>query len=214
MLDPVLPLARLARRAHQGTLLFGDLSAVVRWVIDPRTGHLLTPVEHAVLDHRHDLRIAAPDETDDSLQLSLTAEPIPDWKDCPSCDRWLAYYHRPDKPVWLRMTIAGARLGFDVYDLDDLDARNPLAADETALIKHANARRSALEQLIHAHTGQPGLEPLTVGADPWGLDIRTRIGVLRLEFPDPTPNAGTPSAAVRDHAATAAAIDALFNPDR
>ncbi len=122
------------------------------------------------------LALMIPDEGDDALQLLVRAEEFDAARDrC--ADRWQAYFGRADQRRWARLRIDAARFAATILDGADLAWDSPLAAHQTALCRTANADPSRLAQICRA-----GSEATAVGVDEWGLDVRTRIGVVRVSF--------------------------------
>ncbi len=60
---------------------------------------------------------------------------------------------------------------------------NPLAVDELALLKQLNAQPRALLKALCVTTKVDCEEPIAVGVDAGGIDIRRLHDVARLPFP-------------------------------
>ncbi|NOG54328.1 MAG: DUF2470 domain-containing protein [Planctomycetes bacterium] len=72
----------------------------------------------------------------------------------------------------------------DVFDSTELLLRNPLADAEPRVCRWMNRERAeALHRLCRAYADMDVQDPLMVGIDPAGLDIRARFGIVRLPSP-------------------------------
>jgi hypothetical protein len=184
---------RLLRRYHEATLQYHERRAEIRFVIDGATGDLILPAEPGFAGEvgGHDVVLHLPDEIQRDLQLAATAELIPRPEAEESVDRWSAYHAaggggaRPGARVWLRCRIDGGKaphtLG-EVYSGESLTRPNGLRKGEARLIKQLNADREALGRLCKSRARVDVADPLCVGIDPHGLDIRARFGIVRVEF--------------------------------
>jgi hypothetical protein len=186
--------ARLLRRHHAGVLLADETVKHVRFVLDGRDGRPVLPFEPALFDTEQ-VVLFTPDESDDSLQLLVNPEEITNWRALEVCDRWQTYHGRPDAAAWAHLTIAGCKERSRVTDGEALLAPNPLLASEPRLCREANAQKPLVVSLAERLTTRPQPEALLVGIDPWGVDLRLRTGLLRVEFAPGTPDARTEEAA-------------------
>lgn len=184
------PAIRALRDHRTGVLLADGLVLPVRFVIDGRTGRLVFPCGAAVLD-AEELVLHVPEERDDALQLLIHAAPTDPGADG-ACDRWLGAFGTPDVARWASCTVESGRLGGAVIDGDVLTLVNPLCAAEPALCRRLNADRAALTRLCTRFAGVEVPEPLCVGMDPGGVDVRARFGVVRVPF---AVDAATPAQA-------------------
>jgi hypothetical protein len=72
-------------------------------------------------------------------------------------------------------------VGF-VVDGADLNTINTLHADETALCRELNADPARLAAMCLRETRTSVADPVAVGVDPFGIAVRARFGVVRVEF--------------------------------
>ncbi|MGD9688694.1 MAG: hypothetical protein AB7K52_02965 [Phycisphaerales bacterium] len=188
-----LPLTRHLR-AHRHSVLRAADAALEGgvWrsstVIDPLTGHLVAPFSPApdprLLD---ELTLFIPDEGDDAAQVHASIS----WIDDPAFhamgDRWMAYHGVRPPGRLARLIPRGFRFRGRVYDVEQVDLRNVLASDEPRLVRTANADRARLARAAARAAAGDIVDPLCVGVDALGIDVRTRLGVQRVEFPREAP---------------------------
>lgn len=186
--DPSPDGLRLLRRYREATLQFHERRAEVRFVIDNPTGALVMPVEPGFAA-ASELTLHLPDEVTLHLQLAVTPSQIDRPESRESVDRWHAYHAAagtlPPGRLWLICEIeAGKRPDSptDVYGPEVLMQPNPLRSTEPRLVKLINSRRDRLARLCRKHAAAEVQDPLCVGVDPLGLDVRARFGVIRVEF--------------------------------
>lgn len=178
--DQLSHLLRLLRRSHEGLLACDGLVDPVRYTIHPLIGAPVLPVgAHALQAESVTLHI--PDESPDALHLIGRMTPIDPNRDG-ACDRWLACFGKPATTRWGVMEIEAARRADFIVDGDQARLANPLASSEGAICKRFNADPTALSRLAHAKSGVDISDPRLVGVDPFGIDIRARFGVVRIEF--------------------------------
>lgn len=84
--------------------------------------------------------------------------------------------------VWAVATIEAAKTETLVFSPEELGAANALRADEPRLIRELNKDKAALARACRRHCGVDVADPVAVGLDPLGIDVRARFGILRLEF--------------------------------
>lgn len=188
-----LDLAREVLTANlEGQLRFDGHGARIRYIFDPRDGRLVASVPVAVL-LAAELVLDIPEETDDALQLLVTAEEA---AESIATDRWLAYHGQPEFPRWATFWIDSARHGPWVFDGEGLTSINPFTADEPSICKKLNADPARLASLAQRRAGVPIPKPLCVGVDPGGLHIRATFGVIRVRFEKPANTAAEAQATI------------------
>lgn len=164
-----------------------DAAFSLRTVIAPPLGRLVADLPDSLRD-AESAALHIPDERDDALHLLVTPEPI-DPDDPPPgvgewLDRFIAYHlqWRARTPALLR--IDAAKWDAEVVDADELNLTNPLAPIESRLLKLLNADRARLSAICRARAETDEDEPVAVGIDPDGFDIRAHIGVVRCHAGD------------------------------
>ncbi len=184
---------RLLRRHHEGALIFGERRADVRFIIEPAEGRLVLPIEPVALEAEHWV-VIAPDEADRRMEVLLEPREIerPEAEAC--VDRWRAYFGEAPSKRWASCHVLGLRGWFDgraggeepeVFDTEALAPASTLAACEGRLLKRINGQRERLRAVCRRGVGGASVdvaEPLCVGVDQFGLDVRARFGVVRVEF--------------------------------
>lgn len=178
--------------ALSGLIRAGDVFEPVKLVIDPATGFPALSVGHWAIEDP-DLSLYLPEDHPDGVQLSGRLREV-DLQNHAAADRWMAYYGKP------------TRVGFGIFEIESYKRLDVVVDGPQAAIKHdfrpsegalLRALRSREADLIRACRRLSGLEPetaLAVGVDPYGLDVRVRFGVMRLDFPE---HAETHDAAAR-----------------
>jgi hypothetical protein len=175
---------RLIADNREGKVAFEEHVVPMTFIRAPKSGHLLASVPVALL-MADEIVLYVPDETDDALQLLLTAEQV---EESSLTDRHAAYFPEPDHVRWAELYIDAGRLNEYVFDGDALMTPNPLAPCEVSLIKALNADRDALRAATAARANREVTEPVAVGVDPLGADIRARFGIVRLPFESESPD--------------------------
>ena len=104
-----------------------------------------------------------------------------------AADRWRAYHGEPRLTHWAAAEIQGAKFQGSVVEHEALNAPNPFHSCEGRLCKRLNADRSALGAASRRLKGVDIKDPLAVGVDPRGVDVRARFGIVRLAFADEAP---------------------------
>ncbi len=148
------------------------------FVIDGRAGRLFMPLPRTLLEPG-DLTLCVPEDDDRGLQVLCETAPADEGADGRWFDRWMAY-HGPPSGVMAVLTVVSCKHAGRVGEAGDLELANPLAEAESRLVRALNADRAALGRAAAASLLVEVHEPLAVGVDPRGIDIRTRIGVLRV----------------------------------
>jgi len=198
---------RALRRHHEGTLQHHERVQQVRLVIEASSGRIVMPVEPALAAagaEGAEMLLWLPGESDWDAQASIVPRPIDRPESVEAVDRWAAYHGTTTLTAWARCELDGLKTEVQVFGPEDVQIPNALGRDEYPLIRHANTERERLCAACKKHAAVPVADPLCVGVDPFGLDVRARFGIVRLEFP-PGIEASTADAARRE-------IDRLLGP--
>lgn len=173
--------ARRAFRAERkGVLVYDGLSCHLRFVVDPRTGHVVAPVEPGVFEC-FEAVLYLPEESEEALQLLLTPESV-DGETHPAAYRWRIHHGDPEYAQWAKFHVESGRQGPMVFDGDAFMVASPLEGAEPGLCKLLNADREALREACHRELNVDIECPVCVGVDRDGLHVRARWGLVRLEF--------------------------------
>ena len=175
---------RALHRHHRGTLQHFERVSEVKLIVEASSGQIVMPIEPALARAGEaDMLLWLPAESDWDMQAVVIARPIERPESCEAVDRWKAYHGTTSFTTWARCEIDGAKTASAVFLPEDVQVPNPLGRGEYALIRHANTRADALAIACKRHAATPIADPLCVGADPFGIDVRARFGIIRLEFP-------------------------------
>ncbi len=175
---------RALRRHHRATLQHHERVAEVRFVLEAASGKVVMPVEPGFAgENVESVLLWLPAESDWDMQAVVNPRPIDRPEASEAVDRWKAYHGSTSLTVWVRGEIEGVKTKQAVYLIEDVQMPNPLGRGEYALIRRANAEQSALAAACKSHAATLVSDPLCVGADPYGIDVRARFGIIRLEFP-------------------------------
>lgn len=170
---------RHIRRYSKGVLRIGDRAVPTRFVIDGRDGSVVYPCGE---DEAENAVLSVPDDGFDEMGLllesSLFAVRFDEVK-----DRHQAYHGDAGSVDWFKARVESVKWKGEVFSGDELLGANPLRADEPALVRTLNADRDRLREVTRLLTGVKPEEGVCVGVDPIGMDVRTRVGVIRVEWP-------------------------------
>ncbi len=192
-MDPTHDEAARTLRRHTRCLVLADAAPLeCRFIIDGCTGELVLGAEPALLN-ADELVLGLPDDSFNAeATVLLDHRPADEdrWT-----DRHLAY-HPEARPVrWIRARVDAIKLrSGEVVPGERLGLVNPLAPVEPELCKRLNADRDALRALCRLMTGAELEQPVGVGVDRLGVDVRARFGIIRLDLPAPCED---PDEAVR-----------------
>ncbi|MEQ9617410.1 MAG: hypothetical protein RLN60_05185 [Phycisphaerales bacterium] len=190
---------RLLADNREGTVAFEGAFIPFKCIRSPKGGHLIASVPVALL-MADEVIAFLPEERDDALQLLLTAEQV---EESALTDRFLAYFPEPEHVRWAELWIDAGRLNEYVFDGDALMTPNALAGEEIPLLRVLNEDKGALKRACATHCTTEVAEPLAVGVDELGVDIRAHFGIVRLPFAD----------AITDADAARAHIESILRGD-
>ncbi|MEM9065499.1 MAG: hypothetical protein AAGB51_08430 [Planctomycetota bacterium] len=175
--SPELEQDRAAFRAlRTGVLVTEQAARAVKFVFDPRTGHLVLTLPAAALREGQAV-LSAPDEADDAFQALVRLDETDESGHGPAIDRWRAAHGEPRGELFISAEVEAVKRPGEVHDGERFCEANMLLDDEPRLLRELNADREALARAT-------GDEALAVGVDQFGLDIRLAFGVKRLQFPE------------------------------
>lgn len=186
MLDPnanILHRAmHLMRSAWSCTLLFDETPFETQCMIDPRTGQFLVAIINDALEAT-DVTLACPrDSFDTRLRISIQLDQTVSEE---QYDRFTAYHLPAAAPLLARASYEYAKLDSgEVITPDQCPLVNPLVDQYGPLCRTLNADRDRLARLCLSISGVKHEQPLAVGVDPDGIDIRASFGLVRIKLPD------------------------------
>lgn len=177
--DTTIEARRHIRRFVSGVLLAGERAVPTDFVIDGRDGSVVYPCAE---DEADGPVLAVPHDGFDEMMLlldSVVFEPRFDEVK----DRHQAYHGDAGSVVWFKARVDSVKWKGAVFDGEALLAENPLRPDEPAIVRTLNADRGRLCEVTRLLTGVKPEQGVCVGVDPIGMDVRTRVGVIRVEWP-------------------------------
>lgn len=180
-------LRRELRSHHRADLLYGERVFAGRFVLDQVAARLVLPSPPDAA-HADEHTVMIPRDDDDAVQVLAIYETL-DPRAEPACDRYLAYHGVPHGLSWTAFRMEAIKWRGAVVDGTQLQLRSDLHADEPRLVRELNADRERLAAACRRVRGERIDEPLAVGVDADGVDVRHRFGVLRLGFDAPAANA-------------------------
>lgn len=179
---PPIDALHFLRRQVTGVIVADEAVYPRRFVLDPASGNPVVTLPLGV-EEAESIVLHVPDEGDPSLQLLAELRWLePGGTDGAASDRFLIYHGKGEDSRFASLRIADAKWTLGVALVEDLLVPNPIAGDEPKLCKRLNADRARLADIVLEHAGRDVAEPVAVGVDPDGFDVRTRTGLVRVEF--------------------------------
>ena len=177
-------------RGHtRGDLQFEDHARPIKFVIGP-DGRVAASVMFAMLE-AVDTVLFVPREGDLAMEMGVTLLRLDErGGDGALTDRWRIYHGDPQDIHWAFLEIDAARYEGSVIDGPALVRANPLADDESRLCRMINQEhRQDLEPLCRRVADVEIENPVMVGIDPLGIDVRGPFDVVRVPSTEPMPTA-------------------------
>lgn len=192
---------RTARRHTRGVLSADEVILPCALVWQPRSGHAILSVPPYWV-HAADLVLSLPDDGAPEVEASCVAREL-DASTDESVDWYRAYHGDGAHPRWIELRAECWRMGGAVWDGDEVTFANPLIVEIGALCRELNAAPGVLQracEMMHHFTPET---PVCVGVDQFGLDVRTRFQVVRVEFPEACPTGDAVRRSIRGFLASA-----------
>lgn len=179
---------RFLRSHTTGDVRFDGQFRPLKYVIGP-DGRPVAPVTAAVLKCL-DTVLFVPDDSEGAMQVQVTLSALDSGGPGGALtDRWRIYHGEPrdrHDTCWTVMEIDAARFGRCVIDGHELVRANQFAAEEARLCRQINGHHADSLQRACLHAAGFDVEnPVLVGVDPLGFDVRRRFDVIRLPAPQP-----------------------------
>ena len=171
-------------RGHtQGELQFEENVSPLRFVFDTG-GRPIAPVMYIMLEAQNTV-LFVPEFAEGVMEVQVTLSALDaEGPEGALADRWRIYHGDPSDVRWARFDIDAARYGKWVIDGELLMRPNPLAGDEARLCRTINqAHRDRLGAVCRHFADADVEDPLVVGIDPLGFDVRRRFDIVRLPAP-------------------------------
>ena len=171
-----------ALRGHTtGEMMFEDHLRPVKYCIEPDEGRLVSPVMYAMLS-TVDTTLFVPQCVEEAVEVQITIEPFEErGPHAAYCDRWRVYHGEPDDIYWAFLSVDAVRFHGAIIDGEALMRPNPFASAEPRICKHMNGEHKDDMRLLCEHYAEIIVEnPVMVGVDPLGIDVRGRFDVIRV----------------------------------
>lgn len=174
---------RFLRRHYSGVVVADEVIFARNFVIDPASGELVAALPASV-DEAESIVLHVPDESSGSMQLMVECRQLDANRDS-ACDRFLIYHGRAEGARFVAMRPIDVKWAVFETRIEDFFRPSELAADEPRLCRQLNEDAHALAGLVKRLSDRATIEPKAVGIDVLGLDVRTRTGLVRVEFVEP-----------------------------
>ena len=162
------------------SLKFGENMYEVSYVI-ASDGRLVISAMVAMLQPC-DTTMYIPEYIDDCMELHVTLTQFKEMgEEGILADRWQIYHGEPPDVQWAVIEIDAARFHEMFVDGEGLCRQNELAELESAICKSLNEHEDAVRRGGLSKTNIDVTNPLVVGVDPLGVDIRAPFGIVRVQ---------------------------------
>ncbi len=177
------------RSNSTATVKFGEHSHDLSYVI-ASTGELIIPAMVAMLQPC-DIVMFVPEYCDNCMEMHVSLQQfLPTGEQGMLADRWNVYHGDSPDVQWALVAIDMARFHEMFVDGESLCRENPLAETEASVCKELNMqRKDAVRATCLAKTNVSVKEPVVIGIDPLGVDIRAPFGVVRIPTLEPFASA-------------------------
>jgi len=172
------------RRNSTSTIKFGENLQDVSYVIT-QEGLVIIPAMIAMLQP-YDTVMYVPDFSEGCMEMHVSLEGFDETEtNGQYADRWRVYHGEPPDVQWAIATIDAVRFHDMFMDGEELGQANPLASDEAAFCTLLNTNHKDNVKTVCAKTSNVEVhDPVVVGVDPKGIDVRATFGIVRIEFPE------------------------------
>jgi hypothetical protein len=166
-------------------LRFDENLRPIKYVIAP-DGRPAAPVMVAMVQSV-DSVLFVPEFVDGAMEIQATLHEFQEkGREGAVADRWRIYHGEPQDVRWAFLHIDAVRFKGFVIDGEAMMRPNPLAADEAALCRLMNQQRLDDLRVLCERFGRMRVEqPVMVGIDPAGIDVRARFDVVRVPSAGP-----------------------------
>ncbi len=179
--EDVHQIRRRLRRFHEGVLGIGERVERTLFVVDPHTGRPVFPAPPGVFDEDN-ITLHAPEDEPGALMVLGHAVEIDPLRDG-ACDRWEVYHGKPRWARWAALEVESVKSTDVVLDSAETQVQSPLRAAEPSICKWVNQNLTGeLREVCRRSVKTEPESALLVGVDPYGMDVRARFGVMRIEF--------------------------------
>ena len=161
------------------SLTFGENNIDVSYVIIP-DGRLVISAMVAMLQPCNTV-MYIPEYAEGCMEMHVSLEQfLESGNEGAFADRWQVYHGDPPDTQWAFVDIDAARFHEMFVDGEALQRENRLASVESKLCKQLNANQETLRTVCKAKTGVEVTDPVAVGVDALGVDVRAPFGIIRI----------------------------------
>lgn len=207
-LDPNVATAVAYLRGHlEGEFQFDEHLRPLKIVVGS-DGRVVAPTMVAMHEAAETV-LFLPQAEENAMQLLVTVEPFKEeGENAAYADRWRIYHGEEEDLYWAFLTLDAVKWEGRVYDGRALLQPNPFAAEEARFCKMMNQQTALVASLCANGADVVVEEPLLVGVDPRGCDVRGRFEVIRVPFHPPVESIDEATTRVTAIAQGTAADDA------
>lgn len=180
-----------------GEFRFDEHVRPMKVVVGP-SGDLVAPVMVAMIEAA-DTVLFLPEDSEHALQVQVTVVPFKEsGPEGALADRWRIYHGEPEDLSWAHLSIDAARYDGHVIDGEALMCPNAIAAEEARLCTFLNGLGAdTIHRICQRDLGVEIEQPVVVGVDQFGFDVRGRFSVFRVPSPRPMNTAAEAEATLR-----------------
>lgn len=162
-------------------------------------GVLVIPAMVAMLQPC-DIVMFIPEYCEDCIEMHISLEEFEeDGVNASLADRWQVYHGISPDVQWATVEIDAARFHEAFVDGEQLCRENTLYNFEPALCKDLNENHVELvKEICKKHTNVAVPDPVVVGIDPMGIDVRASFGIVRIPADSPFTSSDDVTAFVSD----------------
>jgi len=195
--DPIrLEAIRRIVTSIDGVIRVDDQFDPIRLVIDPESGFPAAPLSSSQLS-ASSFTLYLPEDHPHAVQLAVEPRAV-DPANHGASDRWMAYFNRPRSSGFAILQIESYKRLDVVFDGPDVRFDHPFRSQESALCRQCNANPDAVLRACALKLHAMPDAAMVVGVDPFGLDVRVRFGVIRLDFPGVVMESADAQVAIRE----------------
>ena len=173
------------RSNSTATIKFDEHTHDVSYVIN-HEGVLVIPAMVAMLQPC-DIVMFIPEYCEDCIEMHVSLQKFKEEGEHASlADRWQVYHGVSPDVKWAMLEIDAARFHEAFIDGEQLKRENPLGDFEPLLCRELNERHvDHVQEICKTQSNVAVPEPVVVGVDQLGIDIRASFGIIRV--PAATP---------------------------
>jgi hypothetical protein len=179
----LIHLRRLIHRTHEGLLSHSGVIDRVRIVLSHATGLPIMAVPPAAIELSGDeVVLHLPDDAHDSVHLAGSLEELGARNDA-DADLWIAHFVSPEHRRFARLTVDVARRVDLVIEGPEVFTPPTLSLGAIGrAVKRVNADPARLLDICEQRGGVRPEAARCLNADAFGISIRVRFGIVRVEF--------------------------------